>query len=255
MSDSTERKTYGIFANSANRKIIGELENLDFNVKLFPPIETEKVALNETSKEKLKNLKNFDWLIFPDVLAVDYFLEILEENHSDLFELDELRVCAAGEAVADRLRFSSVHSDVIPESIQTESVFAPVANYIGVNSTADLRFLLPREISMQTNLPERLNAVGAVVCEMPIYQIRSFPNLEITKLKTLLKGGAIDEFIFASPIDFIALKYWFGNEEISAVMADTKISAIDGVMYQYARENNLLRAGLFHLATIDKVKR
>jgi len=255
MSDSTEEKTYGLFANPASRKIISELENSNANVKLFPPIETEKIVLDEENTAKIKNLKNFDWLIFQNVMAVDYFLEVLEENAIDSFELDDLRVCAVGESVADRLRFSSIHSDVIPQTIETDCILAALLNYIGENEIAGLRFLLLAAISMRTDLTERLNAVNVNVSELFVYQIIDSPNLETTKLKTLLKGGAIDEFIFAAPDDFIALKYWFKNEKIADVFSEIKVSAVDGVMYQYVKENNLSRPGLFHLAKIDKVKR
>ncbi len=255
MSDSIVCKNYALFANPASRKIIGELENSNADVILFPPIKTEKVCLDEAAVETLKNLQNFDWLIFPDVFAVDYFLESLEENSIDVYELDYLRVCAAGESIADRLRFSSVHSDVIPQTIDADDILAALINYASETELGDLRFLFPKEISTGVELTEKLKAKGAVVSEMPVYAADAARNLETTKLKTLLKGGAIDEFIFASPTDFIALKHYFVNEKISDIFTGIKVSAADGAMLQCARENNLPRAGLFRSAEIAKVKR
>ncbi len=255
MSDSANQKTYALFANPASRKIISALENSSADVKLFPPIETEKVILNEENIENLKHLKKFDWLIFTDVLAVDYFLANLEENEVDFFELDYLRVCAVGESIADRLRFSSVHSDVIPETVETDVVLAAIIDYVGEEELNNLRFLFPKEVSTNEELTEKLNTKGAIVSEMPVYQVIISHNLEITKLKILLKGGAIDEFIFAAPTDFIALKHYFKSEKVEEVLAEIRVSSADGVMFQCVMENNLLRAGLFHLAKIDKVKK
>lgn len=255
MSDTVVRKTYALFANPASRKIVGELENSNADVISFPPIKTEKNRLDETAIETLKNLHSFDWLIFPDVLTVEYFLETLEENHIDLFELDFTRVCAAGESVADRLRYSSIHSDVIPQTVEADDILSAIINYVGEGNLGSLRFLFPKEISTREELTERLNAKGAFVSEMPIYAADISRNLATTKLKTLLKGGAIDEFILTAPDDFVALKHYFKNESFSEIFSEIKVSAADGAMLQAARENNLSRAGLFHLGKLDKVKR
>jgi len=100
MNDEQTEKTYAIFDTAASRKIIGDLEKRRAKVILFPPIETEKINF-ERSAEIFADLHRFDWLIFTDVLAVEYFLESLAEIDFDLYALDDLRVCALGEAVSD----------------------------------------------------------------------------------------------------------------------------------------------------------
>lgn len=247
MPDSNNEKTFALFANPANRKLIAGLENAGAKVWLFPPLETEKVILEKSSVERLKNLTDFDWLILPDVLAADYFLENLEENAIDLFELDAVRVCALGEVVADRLRFAAVHADVITSSNETENVFSELTDYIGEREFGGLKFLFLKEVSADNNLTERLKAKGVAVIELPVYQASISNKLEVTKLKTLLKGGAIDEFILASPTDFIALRYYFEGETIAGVFAGIKILATDGVMLQTTKEHDLGNVGLFHL--------
>ena len=73
---------------------------------------------------------------------------------------------------------------------------------------------------------------------MPIYQARIKDKREVSKLKTLLAGGAIDEFIFSSPTDIIVLKYLFSVDEISEVFNEIKVSATDEVMFQMLKEHN-----------------
>ena len=72
MSNATDHKTYGLFSTAANRKLIDKLESSGAKVFQFPPIETEKVILNENSINYLHNLTSFDWIIFPDVFG-QYF--------------------------------------------------------------------------------------------------------------------------------------------------------------------------------------
>lgn len=248
MSDSAEQKTYALFANPASRKIIGEIETSGGRVIIFQPIRTSKIRLIKKNFENLKKINNFDWLIFRDVLTVDYFLALLEENAIDLFELDLLRICAVGETVADRLRFSSVHSDVIPQTVEADDVLSAISDYVGENEFKKSRFLFLVEKSSNNDLTEKILAKGAFVQEFPIYKFADVPNLESAKLKVLLENGAIDEFIFTSPIDFIALKNYFKNEKLSEIFSGVRISTVDGLMLQCVKENNLTRAGLFHRA-------
>lgn len=254
MSTAINEKTYALFANSANRKLADKLEKTGAKVFQFPPIENERIVLDESSVDKLKNLAQFDWLIFSDVLAADYFLENLEENKIDFYETDFLRIYVYGEAVADRLRFVQIHSDVIPSTIKIEKIFSAIVDYVGEAELKNESFLILKEASGKSDLKERLSASGAAVFELPVYQAKIKNNLEIIKLKTLLEGGAIDEFIFSSPTDFIWIERYF-SQSLKKIFTEIKVSATDGVNFQTAREHELESVGLFHLDKLDKVNK
>lgn len=253
MSGSAIEKTYALFANPANRKLAADLKEAGAKVFEFPPMQTEKLDLDETARDALKNLEQFDWLIFPDVLAADFFLELLEESEIDLFELDFLRTCALGEAVADHLRFVQIHADVIPATIDGEQTFLAIADYAGKDNLEKLTFLLPKEISSKNALTNELRKVGAAVFELPIYKAKVSNKLEITKMKTLLENGAVDEFVFTAPTDFIWFNYYFNDRNLNDVFADVKISATGAGTLQAAGERKLKSVSLFRLEKIDKV--
>ena len=253
MFDAANEKTYALFANPANRKLIAELENTGARVFQFPPIDTEKIALDEKSVDYLRHLADFDWLIFSDVLTVDYFLEALEDNAIDSFEMDLLRVCAFGEAVSDRLRFAAIHADIIPTSVEIDVVFAAMLDYIGGEELKSLKILFANKSFSENLLTKKLQASGAEVLELPIYKIKFEKNLAITKLKTLLKVGAIDEFIFTAPDDFVALKQYFESEMLFEIFKEVKVTAADAVNFQTAREHKLETVGLFHLDKLGRV--
>jgi len=253
MFDAANEKTYALFANPANRKLIAELENTGARVFQFPPIDTEKIALDEKSVDYLRHLADFDWLIFSDVLTVDYFLEALEDNAIDSFEMDLLRVCAFGEAVSDRLRFAAIHADIIPTSVEIDVVFAAMLDYIGGEELKSLKILFANKSFSENLLTKKLQASGAEVLELPIYKIKFEKNLEIAKLKTLLEVGAIDEFIFTAPDDFVALKQYFESEMLFEIFKEVKVSAADAVNFQIAREHKLETVSLFHLDKLGRV--
>lgn len=239
MSNFAAQKTYGLFSTVANRKLVRELESGGVKVFQFPPIETEVVILDKTSIAYLQNLTDFDWIIFPDVFAVDYFLQALEMCEIDFFELDAVSVLAFGEAVADRLRFVQLHADLIPNFVETESVFLTLSNFISQNGLENLRFLLPKEIFSNIEITKKLTKQKAIVTELPIYRAKITDKREVSKLKVLLTGGAIDEFMFSSPTDLISLKHLFSGVSISEILSETEVSATDEVMFQALKEHNL----------------
>lgn len=253
MPNSIQEKTYALFADANNRKIASALERAGAKVISFPPLEFEKIESNENSAEQLSGLAEFDWIIFPDVLTVDFFLQTLEENRIDFFELDRMRVCAFGEAVSDQLRFVQLHADVIPNRLRTEDVISALKNYVAAEDFKNLKFLFVRGSLFDAALKNQLLQAGAEVSEMPVYQIKVSKENEISKLKALVKGGAIDEFVVLAPADFIRLNYIFGGEPLAQIFAGIKISAADPIVYQTIRENSLNCAGLFQADKIAKV--
>ncbi|MCA1622318.1 MAG: uroporphyrinogen-III synthase [Acidobacteria bacterium] len=246
MANSLSEKIYALFSSTTNKKLIKALDKRGKKVFLFPPIKSEKIALDNKQTKYLRNISDFDWLIFTDVFTVKYFLESLEENEIDFFEMDAVNVCAFGEAVSDTLRFVQLHADLIPNLIETEEVFSALSGYLYENELNDMKFLLVKEFSQNYKLKEKLIEKGANVTELPIYTTKITDKNEIAKLKTLLKGGAIDEFVFSSPSDFTVLQFYSAGEAISNLLSEIQISVTSEIVFQAAKEHNL-RPLYFHL--------
>ncbi|HVE59937.1 MAG TPA: uroporphyrinogen-III synthase [Pyrinomonadaceae bacterium] len=244
MSNLEIIKTYGLFASPFNKKLISELKKKGENCLIFPLIETEKLEITETAAHHLRNLTDFDWIIFTDVFAADYFIEALRELETDFFELDNLTVCAIGEAVADRLRFVQVHADVIPSKIKDEAVFSEISQFVG-GVFDGLRFLIVTEQSADLALIEKLKAEQAIVEELPLYKADFQDRSEIIKLKTLLTSGAVDEFIFSSPDDLASLKFLTSEADLASLLNETRVSAVSEIVYQSLQENDF-RPLYFH---------
>lgn len=239
MSAAANDKTYAVFPTSANKKLVSELLQKAAKVFLFPPLEVEKKVLDKTQIELLRSIKSFDWIIFTDILATNFFLESLADNKIDFFEMDAVRVCAFGEAVSDRLRFAQLHADVVPALIDTGSIIKVIADYVHDKRLKNLKFLVVKEVSQHFTFKETLEESSAVVSELSLYAAKINDNSEAIKLKTLLKSGAIDEFVFSHPQDFFSLGFYFAGESLSAVLSEIKISATGENAFQTAKEFDL----------------
>ena len=244
MSEIILERTVAIFASEQNKKLVARLR-AEGGVKLieFPAVIAEAVESNAPNEEIFVNLTDFDWLIFPDVFAVEFFLERLAERGFDLFALDELRVCALGEAVADRLRFVQLHADIIPHRTDAVNVFSALADYLSLEAAEfiNLRFLLPAEISYSSPLGEMLGARGASVRHFPVYRlgVENQASGGLSRLEALLAGGAIDEFIFATAAEAFDLENLF-RRDLKTLLADASVSVSgDEVAFQTLRERGL----------------
>lgn len=244
MPDSELKKTYGLVESPLNKKLIARFEQRGADVLIFPAVKAERLELPEAQKNILKNPARFDWIILTDVLAADFFIEILRELDIDFFELDNSTICAAGEAVADRLRFVQVHSDVIPSKISDEAIFSAISDFAG-KQLKDLRFLIVCGNYYGSALKEKLNGENALVEELKIYKAGLGDESANAKLKTLLKGGAVDEFIFSSPEDLLSLKILFSGEKTTEILMETRVSAVSEVVFQTLQEAGL-RPLYFH---------
>jgi uroporphyrinogen-III synthase len=244
MSDLEIKKKYGLFDNPLNKKLISDLQRSGEDVLVFPPVKTVKLELTETAAVHLQNLNGFDWVILTDVFAADYFIEALSSLAVDFFELDNLTICALGEAVADRLRFVQVHADVIPSKISDEAIFSAISNYAAFE-LEDSSFLVTGEESASLPFIDKLKAEKASVEELSIYKAEFSDESANTKLKTLLMGGAVDEFVFSAPEDLLSLKFLTGEKDLTALFNESQVSAVSEIVFQTLQENGF-RPLYFH---------
>lgn len=240
MSDELPERTLAIFAGQSNKKLIARLRAEGETIVEFPFVEAVAAEDVEAAIESaLDDLSAFDWLIFPDLYAVEFFLQNLRAHQIDFFRLDDLRICAFGESVSDRLRFVQLHADVIPLRLDTTSVFAALRDYLSVESEFEnLRILIAREATAELELSESLRRKKAAVTEISVYRMTTENVAGLTRLKALLKGGAVDEFIFTAPAEVFALKNIF-RRDLKDLLNGVSVSAADETTFQTLREHNL----------------
>ena len=231
--DYASSKTVGVFKNALNKKLIELFNSQGKKVFEFPPLIAQKTELCDAEIDSLKNISDFDWLIFSDIRTAEIFLEILEELETDFFEMDNVRICSNGEAVADSLRFRQIHSDVIPPKNPANTVFSAIAEYVSDEYELNgMNFLILKSASESSELANLLKKKSAKVVEIEIYEIENRNDSEVTKLKALTVGGAIDEFVFNAPEDVFNLAMIIGRENLPQVLNEMEIQAWNDITLQ-----------------------
>ncbi|MEZ5425672.1 MAG: uroporphyrinogen-III synthase [Pyrinomonadaceae bacterium] len=238
MAKQTDPQTCALFNTPTNKPIVKKLEDAGMKVFKIPPPKTEPLPIGEGDLDVIRNLEALDWLVFFDVFSVDHFLAILEQNGFDPFELDRVRVCALGEATADRLRLFQVHSDLIPTSYRPVDVLSGFLEYAQTEDLGGLKILFLRGNGGKTELEVEFKKKGADLIEMPLYRFLKAEE-GITNLTALLAGGAIDEFIFSAPEDMVRLRWLIPEESFAELLGEVRFRASDNLMLQSINETGL----------------
>ncbi|MGH9880171.1 MAG: uroporphyrinogen-III synthase, partial [Pyrinomonadaceae bacterium] len=79
-------------------EFVSELEKLGASVLVCPTIEITDPDSYDRLDEAIDHLYGYDWLIFTSVNGVDFFFRRFVASGHELKEVDELRVCAIGDA-------------------------------------------------------------------------------------------------------------------------------------------------------------
>jgi len=206
--------------------------------------------------EAIDHLYGYDWIVFTSVNGVEYFLRRLSEppaiaggppqDHSNehrsrgVSNLDELRVCAIGEATAEALRAANVHVDVIPTEFKAEGVFTAIEAFVGGRTAlAGLSFLIPRAAVARSYLPDALEEAGARVDVVAAYRTVQPQNPDLGRINALLSGGSIDCIAFTSSSTVANFAQLFDTADLSSLLKGVAVACIGDITARTASEHGL----------------
>jgi uroporphyrinogen III methyltransferase/synthase len=227
-------------ARAQAAEFVTELECYGARVLVCPTIEIAEPENYVPLDEAISHLYGYDWIIFTSVNGVDYFLRRLETRGHQVDELDDLRVCAIGDATAERLTAAHIHVDVIPEEFKAEGVFAALARYLGgADSLKGLNFLIPRAAIARDYLPLALEEAGARCDVVTAYRTVQPDGLDRGRVSAMLAGGAADCIAFTSSSTVRNLAQLFDTENLNDVLSGVAIACIGDVTADTANEYGL----------------
>jgi len=216
------------------------LEGYGARVVSCPVIEIVEPESYAPLDEAIENLYGYDWLIFTSVNGVDHFLRRIEARGMEVSHLDELRVCAIGEATAERLRDAHVHVDLVPEQFKAEGVFAALERFAGGRAAlSGKNFLIPRAAVARDYLPHALEEAGARADVIAAYRTIAPQSSELGRVRALLAGGAIDCITFTSSSTVRNFAQLFDTTELGELLNGVVVACIGDITAATAAEYGL----------------
>jgi len=235
-----ERRTVVITrAQPQAGEFVSALENYGARVIVCPTIQVTDPESYARLDEALDDLYGYDWLIFTSVNGVDYFLRRATLRRHDISGLDALRVCAIGEATAQRLRSAEVHVDVIPSEFKAEGIYRALEQFVGGREALQgLNFLIPRAAVARDYLPKELEAAGSRVDVVPAYRTVLPEHLDRGRLTAMLAGGA-DCIAFTSSSTVRNLAQLFDTTDLGSILGEIVVACIGDITAATAVEYGL----------------
>jgi uroporphyrinogen III methyltransferase/synthase len=226
-------------AQSQADEFVAELEQYGADVVLCPTIEIRELESYERLDEAIEHLYGYDWLIFTSVNGVEHFLKRLKARERDTSDLDELKVCAIGEATATRLHDLHVHVDVIPDEFKAEGVFAALERFVGGGEALKgLNVLIPRASVARDYLPKTLEQAGARVDVVPAYRTSVPENLDRGRVAAMLSGSG-DCIAFTSSSTVRNLAQLFDTHDLSEALTGLVVACIGDITATTAADYGL----------------
>jgi uroporphyrinogen III methyltransferase/synthase len=163
------------------------LHELGAEVLELPTIRLEPPTRREELVDALLELNAYDWLIFTSANGVSKFFEYFFKQFHDLRDIGGVRIAAVGPATANKLKELHLQVDLMPDEALGSSVAEALAEY---ESVENLRICLLRAEVANRDLPEALEAMGAIVDDIACYRtVAESEDPEGTGAK-LLENGA-----------------------------------------------------------------
>ncbi|MDT7540911.1 MAG: uroporphyrinogen methyltransferase / synthase [Acidobacteriota bacterium] len=227
-------------AAAQSAEFAAALERYGARVISCPAIEIVEPESYEPLDQAIENLFGYDWLIFTSTNGVEFFLRRFRALGRDVSDLDDLRVCAIGEATTLRLSEAFVHVDVVPQQSKAEGIFAALEGYVGGRDKFDrLNFLIPRAAVARDFLPRALEAAGARVDAVAAYRTVAPHTNERARVEALLAGGAIDCVTFTSASTVRNFAQLFDANDLKFILGETIVACIGDVTAAAAEEYGL----------------
>ena len=238
MSQSVERNEKNLSDRQAERPLAGkkivvtragaqayglveQLEKAGGEVIELPTIEIRPPESFAAFDEAVKNIEQYDWLIFTSVNSIAPFLERLRIGGKTVESLHSLQVAAIGPETAKRLAAAGITASLVPERYQAEGILDAVKP----EEMKGKRVLIPRAAEAREILPETLRAWGATADVVIAYRT-ALPKVDTAPLAELLRKRKIAVITFTSSStvkNFIRL---FGGKSLAEIAAGSAIACI-----------------------------
>jgi uroporphyrinogen III methyltransferase/synthase len=229
-----------------------ELERLGARIVTWPTLDSGPCANDAPLNEAIDNLFGYDWLIFRNFNAADFFLRRFHELNRDVSGLDALRVCAIGEDTNRRLDEAQIHIDVNPGIISSAAALTAIETYAGgPDLVRGLNFLIPRAAISDDSLARAIEDAGARGDEVIAYRTCSADNTELAQIKALLTGGGIDCIAFADPAEIVEFAAVFDTPDLDRLVGGILVACINESTAGAAIRFGVFRDKVLTEATIE----
>lgn len=212
----------------------------------YPTIAIEQPLDYSLLDKSIKNIDQFDWLIFTSVNGVKSFFKRLRDLKQDIRQLGKVKICAIGPKTQETLENRGLIVDFMPEKFQAEYIIEGLKGILHPGQ----KVLLPRADIGRPILVEGLEELGVNVTEVTAYRtVLGSRDNSILLEKLENKEIQVITFTSSSTVkNFIKL---IKNNDIEKLLKGITIACIGPITANTAKEMGLNVDILADKYTID----
>lgn len=183
-------------------------------------------------------IRRYDWVILASANAVEAFIKRLLATPLDLRALHGVKLCAIGQATADRLAELGLKVDLMPAEYRAEAMIEALA---ASGSLDGMRMLVPRADIGREIVGDELRRRGAEVTEVVAYRtVIVDPEREgEPDIYRMLLDRRIDVVTFTSASAVRNLVRVLGIEPAADLLRTTVVASIGPVTAEAAAQYNI----------------
>jgi len=156
-------------------------------IKIVPPPSWHELD------QAIRQLDEYDWLIFTSANGVAYFFERLFAKKKDIRDLKGIKICCIGPATAQQVANRGIKVDLVPRKFISEGILESFAR----TNLKGKKILLARAAEARDVLPEGLKKLGAMVDVATAY-VTVNSEKKKNDLKALFEENQVDVITFTS---------------------------------------------------------
>jgi uroporphyrinogen III methyltransferase/synthase len=207
-----------------------KLRNLGADDYELPTIRIEPPDNLMEFGELVRDVFQYDWVIFTSVNGVDAFFDMFYRLYDDARSIGNVKIAAIGPATAQRIKSFHLSVDLQPKEFVAEAI---VDGLLELGSVENLKFLVVRALGAREVLPKRLVELGGIVDEATAYKTVPETDDSSGALERFRSEGAdLVTFTSSSTVEnFLALKLPWPTQ--------IKTASIGPITSETMRKNNL----------------
>ena len=163
------------------------LRELGAEVLEVPTIKLEPPSRRQGLVDALLGLNAYDWLVFTSPNGVSKFFEYFFKRFHDMRDLGGARIAAVGPATASKVKELHLQVDLMPDEALSSEIVKAFAKF---ESIENLKICLLRAEVANRELPDALEALGAIVDDVACYQTVPETEDATGAAASLLESGA-----------------------------------------------------------------
>lgn len=162
----------------------------------FPTIKIKPIRDTGEQQLSVRNLGDYDFLVFTSVNGVGNYFEVLASHGKDSRDLKGKKIVAIGEKTSEELLKYNLTADYMPAVYTAEGIIS-LAEKLNLDGK---KILIPRALVARELLPETLRAMGAMVEVLCVYEtlVPDYTTEELDLMKMRFSDAEIDLVTFTS---------------------------------------------------------